>query len=104
MVKTVLGVIAALAATAVLAVGGYQAGWWLQKDAVNRTAKINAGSYNRQAALVDEVLNGIRDALGDGIPAQQRTAIVAQVCNAAAKLTDTSQLPAGAVLFIGKEC
>jgi hypothetical protein len=95
--------LAVIVAVAVI-IGGYQLGWWLEKDSVNRRARINQDSYNRQNALVEQVLDDISEAQDPNLPAAQRAAIVDQVCDSAAKLTGSIELPLSAQNFINQEC
>lgn len=100
----VLVTVVSLLILAGIVVGGYQLDWWLRGQEVNRTARINQDSYGRQNALVEQVLDDIKDAETPGIPAGQRVAIVAQICDSAAKLTGAIPLPPTAQLFVTKEC
>lgn len=40
-------------------VGGYLGGWWLNKDVVNRTAKVQRASYNEQQTYRAEIVKTI---------------------------------------------
>jgi hypothetical protein len=101
--NTAMAALAAVVAAAVIAVGGYQLGWWLKAEATDRTAAINQSSYQRQNALVEGILDDIVEAEGN-LPPAQRTAIVAQICANAAKLTGSIELPAATTAFLAKEC
>lgn len=98
------GVVAALVLVVVIVIGGYQLGWWLKGNAVNRNAVIQQDSYGRQNALIEQVYNGIKEAETPAIPAGQRTAIISQVCDAAGKLTGSIQLTTSAAAFVQREC
>ncbi len=99
-----LAVLLAIVLIAAVIVGGYQLGWWLKKDAVNRNAKINQDTYGRQNALVEQILDDIKDAETAGIPPQQRVAIIGQICDSANKLTGSIQLTGNAANFVAREC
>lgn len=103
-VKAVGATIAGLLLIAAIVVGGYQLGWWLKGNAADRNARINQQTYGRQNALVEQILDDIRDAETPAIPAPQRQAIVAQICDSAAKLTGSIQLPTSAQAFVAREC
>jgi len=103
-VKAALATIAALATTALLAIGGWQLGWWMQSESVNRNAQINQDSYGRQNALTEAVLRGISQLEDPNLPTVQRTALVNEVCFNAARLTGTIDLPRSAYTFIALEC
>lgn len=53
----VTGTIAAILLVGLVVVGGYQLGWWLEEDAVNRSAEISDQSVNRESALREEALD-----------------------------------------------
>ena len=88
----------------VIGVGGYLGGWWLREDAVNRTAQINNDSYNRQNALVEQILDDITEAQDPSIVSGQRIAIVSQICDSAGKLTGAISLSFSTEQFISEEC
>ncbi len=87
-----------------IVVGGYLGGWWLKKDAVNRTSKINQDSYGRQNALVEAVLDDYREATDQALPPAQRQAIIIQLCDNAGKLSGSIDLPFTIQTFIDTEC
>ncbi len=99
----VLATVAAIAVVIAIVIGGYQLGWWLNKNATNRQAQIYQDSYGRQTALVDSIVDDIKEAEGN-IPANQRIAIVDQICDNAAHLSDETRLPQHAIIFINQEC
>lgn len=102
--SNVTAALLALALLAALAVGGWQLGWWLKSESVNRNAKIQQDSYGRQNALVEQILDDVAEAQDPNLPASQRAAITDQVCDSAAKLTGSIQLTAGAASFIAANC
>lgn len=102
--RTVTAVLIAVLLVAVIAVGGWQLGWWLKSASVNKNARIQQDSYGRQTALIEQVYNGIKEAETPAIPAGQRVAIVSQVCDSASKLTGTIQLTTNAAAFVAREC
>lgn len=85
-------------------VGGYLGSWWLKENAVNRDAAIANNGYNRQTALVASILDDIKEVEGPNVPANQRKAIVAQICDNAAQLTGSVTLGYNAQNFISTEC
>lgn len=91
-------------AVVAICVVGYLGYWWLRGNSTTREAQVQQNTYGRQNALVEQVLDDIRDAETVGIPPAQRVAIVDQVCDAAAKLTGSIALPAHAAAFIAQEC
>lgn len=100
ILATILGIILLVG----IVVGGYAAGWWLKEDAVNRNARIDQGSYSRQEALTAAVLDDISEAQDPNLPEAQVRALVDQICDNAAKLTGSIQLPNNAQVFIAREC
>lgn len=87
-----------------LAVGGWQLGWWLREESVQRSAEIRQTTFGRQNALVEQILDDIREAQQANIPDAQRIAVVNIICDSAAKLTGSIELPAHANEFIQQEC
>ena len=85
-------------------IGGWQLGWWLKSETVNRNAVILQDSYGRQNALVEQVLDDIREVEAGNLPPQQVIAITAQICDSTAKLTGSIQLPQSAVAFTARNC
>lgn len=104
VMATVLATIAGIMVVVLIIVGGYLGGWWLKKDIVNRDASINNGGYNRQSALVSSILDDIKEVEGPNVPANQRRAIISQICDNAAQLTGAFTLGYNAQNFINKEC
>jgi hypothetical protein len=102
--KSVLKAAVTTVAIAALAVGIYLGGWWLTRDTTDRNARVLQQTYGRQNALVEQILDDIKDAETPGIPPGQRQAIINQICNAAAKLTGTIELPISTTIYITKEC
>jgi len=87
----------------VLVAGLFLGGWWLKEYAVNRNAQINQDGYGRQNALVEQILDDIGEAEGN-IPDNQRIAVIDGICDSAAKLTGSIQLPFNAQQFIQENC
>jgi len=85
-------------------VGGYQLGWWLNSQSVNRNARIQQDSYGRQSALTTAVLREATDLQDPNLPPAQRVALVAEFCINASMLTGTIHLPAATQALITKEC
>lgn len=97
----VLLTIAALVLAVGIVVGGYQLGWWLKGNAVNRTAKINRTSYEVQQTYREKALDDIASvravdaqiaepSTAEAVKSQlraQRIAIVTQTCDAISRLT-----------------
>jgi hypothetical protein len=97
--KITIGCIVAAIAVA-LAIGGYQLGWWLREENVNRTAEIRRDSFERQETLRDQIIAQADDLArvdvqlanptitGDQAAALggQRAAMSRQLCSLAADL------------------
>jgi hypothetical protein len=97
--SVVLGVIL----VGILVVGLFFGGWWIKEYGVNRNAQIFQDGYGRQNALVEQILDDIGEAEGN-IPANQRVAVIDGICDSAAKLTGSIQLPYNAQRFIQENC
>lgn len=98
--KSIVGVLVALAVVAGIVIGGYQLGWWLREQRVNRGAEIRRGSFEYQETRRDEIVR--QSGLLADIDAQlanpdltaeqssalraQREAVARQLCNIAADL------------------
>lgn len=54
--KIVGSTVVVLALLAVIVVGGYQLGWWLRTQEVNRGAEIRRGSFEYQETRRDEII------------------------------------------------
>lgn len=104
MFKSTAATIGALAVVVGLAVGGWFLYWTLHRSGVNREAEIQQGTYGRQNALVEQIIDDIVEAQDDALPANQRAAIVDRICDSAAKLNHSIDLPAGVDEFLHKEC
>ena len=102
--KTTLAVVGIAVTVALVAVGIYLGSWWVMRDSTNRDAGIRQDSYGRQSALVEAILDDIREADAPATPQAQRVAIVTIICDNAAKLTGSIELPYSAQNFINKEC
>jgi hypothetical protein len=85
-------------------IGGWQLGWWLKSETVNRNAVILQDSYGRQNALVEGILDDVRETEMGNLPPQQVVAITSQICDSAAKLSGSIQLPPNAASFVAREC
>lgn len=103
-VTSTLSVIGVVLVVALVCVAVYLGGWWLTRDTTDRQARVNQRTYGRQNALVEQILDDIAEAETAGLPPQQRAAIIDIICDSAAKLTDSIELPNGAQLFITREC
>jgi hypothetical protein len=101
--KTTVGVILITIFTIAAIIGLFLLGWWLKEYAVNRNAEINQNTFGRQNTLVEQILDDISEAEGN-IPSNQRIAIIDGVCDSAAKLTGTIQIPFNAQRFIQENC
>lgn len=96
----IVGTLVGLALIAGIIVGGYQLGWWLKGNAVNRNAAINRQSYEVQQTYREKALDDVTSvrAIDTQIanPAYkadiaqlqaQRAAVVSQTCDAISRLT-----------------
>lgn len=99
-----MSVVGGLVLLVLLVIGGWQLGWWLKDETVNRNAQILQDSYGRQNALVEQILDDVREAEAGNLPPQQVIAITSQICDSAAKLTGTIELPMSAQAFVAREC
>jgi hypothetical protein len=102
--KTVGLTILGLVVVAALGVGAYLGGWWLKSDTTNRAAEVRQETFGRQNALVGAILDDIAEAQDPNIPAAQRVALVDIICDNAAVLTGSIQLPPSAETFVREEC
>jgi hypothetical protein len=113
--KVTLGVLGVLLFIGVV-VGGYQLGWWLKEERVNRDTSIANESLARQQARVDEVLD-LADEIADidvqivlvtpeqAVPIQaQRAALVDNFCDAYGGLTGRLTVPQSVVTLNAQEC
>ena len=100
----VLSTLGGLLLIVLLAIGGWQLGWWLKDETVNRNAEILQDSFGRQNALVEQILDDVREVEAGNVPPNQVIAITSQICDSAAKLTGTIQLPQSAASFVAREC
>lgn len=103
-IKTSAGVLLAVTLVIVAIVGIYLGFWWLRHDTTDRGARVQQRTYGRQNALVEQILDDIREADAPATPPQQRAAIIDIVCDSYDKLTGSIQLPPHAQSFIIKEC
>lgn len=102
-IKTAASIILITIVSVAVIIGLFFLGWWLKEYAVNRNAEINQDTFGRQNALVEQILDDISEAEGN-IPPNQRIAIIDGVCDSAAKLTGTIELPFNAQRFIQENC
>ena len=112
-VMVTLGVLALLV---LVVFGGWQLGWWLSEESTNRRTGIANRSLARQSALSEEVLDKYRDArnidvqLTEATPEQQtalraqRVAIIDQLCDAYAQMTNRMTLSNNVETFVSEEC
>ena len=96
-------VIASIVLVVAVSVGLFFLGWWIKDYATNRNAEIRQDSYGRQDALVAQILDDIAEAEGN-IPPNQRIAVIDGICDSAAKLTGSIELPYNARAFIKENC
>lgn len=97
-------VVAIIAATVVLAVGGYQLGWWLKADSTERQVQIDNSNTGTQTAWHDQAIQGIRDyELVDPSNTAARGALRNQTCELIARLSDPYRDNI-IVAFEAKEC
>lgn len=112
----VLVALAGVVLAVAVAIGGWQLGWWMNEESVNRTARISNDSYARQSALVDDVLDKHRTALDIDVqittatPEQasvlraQRIAVVAQLCDSFGQIKTAVTVPTSVAAFASQEC
>lgn len=114
--SVVLGVLLAILLLALLAVGGWQLGWWLKEESTNRTTGIANESLARQQARLDEVLDKAETIADIDVqvvlvtPEQakpilaQRAAVVEQFCDAYGGLTGRLTIPTSIDVLASEEC
>jgi hypothetical protein len=100
---TTAGIILSVLLVLSIVVGLFFLGFAIKEYSTNRNAQILQDTYGRQNALVEQILDDIGEAEGN-IPANQRVAIIDGICDSAAKLTDTIQLPFNAQQFVQENC
>jgi hypothetical protein len=109
---TVAVVVVALL-TAGLSIGAWQLGWFVEEKNTERRGRIDQETYQRQNALVEAMLDDVREVRSIDISAAeapspqldaQRTAIVSQICDSAAKLNGTIDLDVSTQAFVTVEC
>lgn len=82
-------VVAGIALVVVLAIGGYQLGWWLKADSTERQVQIDNSNTGTQTAWHDQAVQGIRDyELVDPSNTAARGALRNQTCELIARLSD----------------
>jgi len=100
----ILATIGVILVIGLVVVGGYLGGWWLQEDAVNRTAEINQGSYGRQVALVDDITRKYAEVQNPNLPESQKQAIVTEMCVNFGFLTGKVQINPNIANYLNTEC
>lgn len=113
--KVFLAIVGFILFVVVITVGGYQLGWWLKEDAVNRNTQINNNSVARQTALQDEVIDLYSDIadldviIVEANPEEktvllaQKNALTDRFCEAYGKINGNVTLPNG-VYKMGSSC
>ena len=96
---TTAGIILAVVLSIAVVVGLFFLGFAIKEYSTNRNAEILQDTYGRQNALVEQILDDIGEAEGN-IPSNQRVAVIDGICDSAAKLTGSIQLPINAQQFI----
>ncbi len=97
-------VVAIIASVAVLAIGGYQLGWWIKADSTERQVQIDNSNTGTQTAWHDQAIQGIRDyELVDPSNTAARGALRNQTCELIARLSDPYRGDI-IVMFYDKEC
>jgi len=98
-----------------IAIGGWQLGWWMKNYSVNQNARIYQNGYGAQSAWSERVQNEISTIRGIDVqiaapqtPAtevsalqSQRAALVTQACQKAAQI---NQPPSDVATFISTDC
>lgn len=100
VLATILGLVLVVA----LIIGGWQLGWWLKKETVNRNAQINQGSYGRQVALVDDLTRKYAEVQNPNLPENQKQAIVTEMCVDFGFLTGKVELNPNITNYLNTEC
>lgn len=111
--RTFGAVMAGLLVVAAVAAGGWQLGWWMERESTNRRTSIANDSLARQQALADEATDKAADlrridvqmteAPSAAIRAQ-RVAVVDQFCAAYGGLTGRLTVPASVDALAAQEC
>lgn len=97
-------VVAGIALAVVLAIGGYQLGWWIKADSTERQVQIDNSNTGTQTAWHDQAVQGIRDyELIDPGNTAARGALLNQTCELIARLSDPYRDDT-IVTFYNKEC
>jgi len=78
--------------------------WWIREDSTERNAQIQQDTFGRQNALVEQILDDVREVQDPDIPSNQRIAIINQICDSAAKLNGSIRLQPTTELFIMENC
>lgn len=114
VVKRVLLGVGATAVAAGVVVGGWQANWWLQANAVNHQNHIQHESYNFQTAQLTEMNSDMVQIAGLDTQIQQepqnasvlltqKQALEQQFCSDYGQ-TNSINLPANIKTFAGEAC
>jgi hypothetical protein len=109
VVKVVGTVLVFLTLVVGISVGGWQLGWWLKEQSVNRNAKILYNSYPAQSANADAFVRKVNDYEIDKAKGQSEAILIAlrdDACRLAHNLnTDTiNHLSPKAARFYLQEC
>lgn len=101
---------------ALIVVGGYLGGWWLQKDTINRQNRIDRHSYEVQQTYREKVIDAantvadidvqiadpsVTQEQKDALEAQRR-AVVTQGCDNEQRIS--GERPSQVAEFASKEC
>jgi len=99
--------------TAGLSLAAWQLGWFVEEKNTERRGHIDQETYQRQNSLVEAMLDDVREVRSLDVSATeapspqldaQRTAIVSQICDSAAKLNGTIDLDSSTAQFVAVEC
>jgi hypothetical protein len=102
--KAILAAVGAVIALILIAVAGYQLGWWLREDSVKRQVRIDNSSRGTQSAWHDQALQGVKDySLVDPNNTAARGALRTQTCELIARLSEPYRDDI-IVTFQQKEC
>lgn len=104
VLEAVAAVLVGLLLIVVIAVAGWQFGWWLKAKNVDRGGRLIDRSYNHQIGLRQQVLDGIHDVeLHPDMTPGQRVRIVGTTCDAIDQMTEQYLTPTIAA-FAATEC
>lgn len=92
--RTAVAVIVGLVLAIGVLVGGYQLGWWLKAENVERQVRVDNTNTGTQTAWRDEVLSSISDfELLDPADTARRGAVRRQACEIIPRLGDEYYTP-----------